>query len=57
MGIGTLAWGVTYPRDERPARDTLIRLVHEAMTRGVQMFDTADTYCKGAGDEHYVEMY
>ncbi len=55
LGIGTLTWGVTYPHGHRPDRAALIALVHRALDLGWRRFDAADTYCAGAGEEHFVE--
>ena len=42
MGFGCM--GLNYHRSEHPDEQTAIRLVHEAIDRGVTLFDTAESY-------------
>ena len=42
MGFGCM--GLNYHRSEHPDERTCIRLVHEAIERGVTLFDTAESY-------------
>ena len=36
--------GMTYNRSQSPSREQCIRLLHEAVERGVTLFDTAIIY-------------
>lgn len=42
LGLGVM--GMTYHRGAHPDKKTCIRLLHEAVDRGVTLFDTAETY-------------
>ena len=42
MGLGCM--GLNYHRSQHPDEKTCIRLVHEAIERGVTLFDTAESY-------------
>lgn len=42
MGFGCM--GLNYHRSEHPSEEACIRLVHEAVERGVTLFDTAESY-------------
>lgn len=42
IGLGVM--GMTYNRSEHPVREQCIRLLHEAVDRGVTLFDTAIIY-------------
>lgn len=42
MGFGCM--GLNYHRSEHPDEQAAIRLVHEAIDRGVTLFDTAESY-------------
>ena len=42
MGFGSM--GLNYHRSEHPSEEACIRLVHEAVERGVTLFDTAESY-------------
>lgn len=42
LGLGCM--GMNYNRSESPDRETCIRLIHEAIDRGVTLFDTAIIY-------------
>ena len=42
MGFGCM--GLNYHRSEHPDEQACIRLVHEAIDRGVTLFDTAESY-------------
>lgn len=42
IGLGVM--GMTYHRGAHPDKKTCIRLLHEAVDRGVTLFDTAETY-------------
>ena len=54
QGFGTLALGVAYPAG-RPSEDESVALVRLAAARGCTLFDAADCYCAGPGDEGYAE--
>eukprot|EP00927_Polykrikos_kofoidii_P018903 TRINITY_DN18799_c0_g1_i1.p1 TRINITY_DN18799_c0_g1~~TRINITY_DN18799_c0_g1_i1.p1 ORF type:complete len:381 (+),score=18.80 TRINITY_DN18799_c0_g1_i1:149-1291(+) len=61
-GLGTLPLGIEYPEPEkRPSRIAALALLHTAFRSGVQLLDTADSYCAGPGGSaeasapHYVE--
>lgn len=62
IGLGTMPLGIEYPHPaQRPSRVAAISMLHEAFRSGVQMLDTADSYCAGPGGSaeaaapHYVE--
>ena len=42
MGFGCM--GLNYHRSEHPGEEAAIKLVHEAIDRGVTLFDTAESY-------------
>lgn len=42
IGLGCM--GMSHHRSEHPDKKTLIRLLHEAVDRGVTLFDTAESY-------------
>lgn len=42
LGFGVM--GMTYNRSQSPSREQCIRLLHEAVERGVTLFDTAIIY-------------
>ena len=54
-GFGTMGLGIVYP-EERPSRAEAIRLLHKALDLGVNIFDTADTYCRDETELHYCEF-
>lgn len=59
FGIGTLAWGVTYPDPlARPNQDIIADFVEAAVSLSIPhnvLIDTADTYCTDEKDIGYVE--
>lgn len=42
LGLGCM--GMNYHRGPHPDRNSMIRLIHEAIDRGITFFDTAETY-------------
>jgi aryl-alcohol dehydrogenase-like predicted oxidoreductase len=44
--------GSTYNRGPHPAKKELIRIIHEAVDRGVTLFDTAEVYGPYNNEEH-----
>jgi len=62
IGVGTLPWGVVYPDPrKRPSTDDISKMLKEIVgatsitENEVVLIDTADTYCAGKEDPHYVE--
>lgn len=54
FGFGTLPLGVEYPDPfGRPSREEAIKLLHVAITYGVQIFDTADSYFVGPHGDNF----
>lgn len=55
-GMGTLPLGIMYPDPSaRPDSQTAIQILKTAVEAGVQLIDTADTYCEDGNSLHYVE--
>ncbi|WP_413204336.1 aldo/keto reductase [Rhodospirillum sp. A1_3_36] len=50
LGLGTMGLGGRYDRDESGDADA-IALIHRALERGVNLFDTASVYGDGHGEE------
>jgi len=62
IGFGSMLLGIEYPEPgRRPKRQAAIELLHTALKSGVELIDTADSYCAGPGGSkdaeahHYVE--
>lgn len=62
VGLGTMPLGIEYPDPkQRPLRAAALALLHAAFRSGVEVLDTADSYCAGPGGSadaaspHYVE--
>lgn len=56
VGYGTITLGIKYPvATRRPTAEVAIQLVQDAISSGVTLIDTADTYCGDGHDLHYVE--
>jgi len=62
IGFGSMLLGIEYPEPgKRPKKPAAIELLQTAFDSGVEMIDTADSYCAGPGGskeaeaQHYVE--